>query len=169
MAQPFSEVGSEGWWETHPSESHIGGRNYGLFQQRLALFIGYRLSNASLCIFSNGCFLRASPSRPYPVPPFPGPPCSLHPQLHEVSLQGALIMHYGQVLLFLWLCYFWLSVHGIALLWLTEYGSPKRFTFHFLKSMNAHAKSLQLYLTLCDPIDCSPPGSSIHGILRQEY
>ena len=23
----------------------------------------------------------------------------------------------------------------------------------------------QLCLTLCDPIDCSPPGSSVHGIL----
>jgi len=21
----------------------------------------------------------------------------------------------------------------------------------------------------CDPMDCSPPGSSVHGILRQEY
>ena len=28
------------------------------------------------------------------------------------------------------------------------------------------AKSLQLCLTLCDPIDNSPPGSSIHGILQ---
>ena len=28
------------------------------------------------------------------------------------------------------------------------------------------AKSLQLYLTLCDPMDCSPPGSSVHGILQ---
>ena len=28
------------------------------------------------------------------------------------------------------------------------------------------AKSLQLCLTLCDPIDCSPPGSSVHGILQ---
>ena len=26
------------------------------------------------------------------------------------------------------------------------------------------AKSLQASLTLCDPIDSSPPGSSIHGI-----
>ena len=26
------------------------------------------------------------------------------------------------------------------------------------------AKSLQSYLTLCDPMDCSPPGSSVHGI-----
>ena len=23
--------------------------------------------------------------------------------------------------------------------------------------------------TLCNPMDCSPPGSSVHGILRQEY
>ena len=27
------------------------------------------------------------------------------------------------------------------------------------------AKSLQLCQTLCNPIDCSPPGSSVHGIL----
>ena len=26
-----------------------------------------------------------------------------------------------------------------------------------------HAKSLQSCLTLCDPMDCSPPGSSGHG------
>ena len=25
-------------------------------------------------------------------------------------------------------------------------------------------KSLQPYPTLCDPMDCSPPGSSVHGI-----
>ena len=29
-----------------------------------------------------------------------------------------------------------------------------------------HAKSLQLCLTLCNPMDCSPPGSSLHGILQ---
>ena len=29
-----------------------------------------------------------------------------------------------------------------------------------------HAKSLQLCSTLCDPMDCSPPGSSVHGILQ---
>ena len=27
----------------------------------------------------------------------------------------------------------------------------------------------QLCLTLCNPMDCSPPGSSVHGILQQEY
>ena len=28
------------------------------------------------------------------------------------------------------------------------------------------ARSLQLYPTLCDPMDRSPPGSSVHGILQ---
>ena len=32
--------------------------------------------------------------------------------------------------------------------------------------MCVHAKSLQLYPTLCDPVDYSPPGSSVHGILQ---
>ena len=30
----------------------------------------------------------------------------------------------------------------------------------------AAAKLLQSYLTLCDPIDSSPPGSAIHGIFQ---
>ena len=29
-----------------------------------------------------------------------------------------------------------------------------------------HPKSLQSCLTLCDPVDCSPLGSSVHGILQ---
>ena len=40
-------------------------------------------------------------------------------------------------------------------------------TSHYLSSITA--KLLQSCPTLCDPIDCSPPGSSVHGILRQEY
>ena len=31
------------------------------------------------------------------------------------------------------------------------------------------ARSLQSCPALCDPIDCSPSGSSVHGILQQEY
>ena len=27
----------------------------------------------------------------------------------------------------------------------------------------------QLYPTLCDPMDCSPPGSSVHGEVNPEY
>ena len=29
-----------------------------------------------------------------------------------------------------------------------------------------NAKSLQLYPTLCDPMDYNPPSSSVHGILQ---
>ena len=32
--------------------------------------------------------------------------------------------------------------------------------------MPGHAKSLQSCPTLCDPMGCSPPGSSVHGILQ---
>ena len=30
----------------------------------------------------------------------------------------------------------------------------------------SHAKLLQSCLTLCDPMDCNPAGSSVHGILQ---
>ena len=30
-------------------------------------------------------------------------------------------------------------------------------------------KLLQSCLTLCDPMDCNPPGTSVHGFSRQEY
>ena len=36
-------------------------------------------------------------------------------------------------------------------------------------SVYVAAKSLQPCLTLCDPIVCSPPGSSSMGFPRQEY
>ena len=29
-----------------------------------------------------------------------------------------------------------------------------------------HAKLLQLCLTFCHPLDCSPPGSSVHGVFQ---
>ena len=32
--------------------------------------------------------------------------------------------------------------------------------------LNLHPKSFQSCPTLCDPMDCGPPGSSIHGILQ---
>ena len=40
------------------------------------------------------------------------------------------------------------------------------FTFVYDVAAAAAAKSLQLCPTLCDPIDGSPPGSSIPGILQ---
>ena len=35
-----------------------------------------------------------------------------------------------------------------------------------LRKCCLHAKLLQWCPTLCDPVDCSPPGSSVHGILQ---
>ena len=32
--------------------------------------------------------------------------------------------------------------------------------------MHVYAKSLQSCLALCDPMDCNPPGSPVHGILQ---
>ena len=37
---------------------------------------------------------------------------------------------------------------------------------HSLKGQCMHAESLQLCPTLCDPMDCSPSGSSVHGVLQ---
>ena len=35
-----------------------------------------------------------------------------------------------------------------------------------IKFMKSESEVAQSCLTLCDPVDCSPPGSSIHGILQ---
>ena len=46
-------------------------------------------------------------------------------------------------------------------------GFPPRFSRSLWPgSVHVPAKSLQLYLTLCNPMDCSPPGSSVPGILQ---
>ena len=39
-------------------------------------------------------------------------------------------------------------------------------TIAVLSTAAAAAESLQVCLTLCDPIDSSPPGSSVPGILQ---
>ena len=35
-----------------------------------------------------------------------------------------------------------------------------------MKGSESESEVAQLCLTLCDPMECSPPGSSIHGILQ---
>ena len=35
--------------------------------------------------------------------------------------------------------------------------------------LTVHAKSLQSCPTLCDPVDCSLPDCSVHGISQQQY
>ena len=32
--------------------------------------------------------------------------------------------------------------------------------------INKHVKVSQLCLALCDPMDCNPPGSSVHGLFQ---
>ena len=45
-------------------------------------------------------------------------------------------------------------------------GKPQRRTAASAAAAAAAAKSLQSCLTLCDPIDSNPPGSTIPGILQ---
>ena len=37
---------------------------------------------------------------------------------------------------------------------------------HRLNGHESESEVTQSCLTLCDPVDCSPPGSSVHGILQ---
>jgi len=53
------------------------------------------------------------------------------------------------------------SIHGLIRLGWDNTIQPK-----WLAAVAAAAKSLQLCLTLCDPIDSSPPGSPIPGVLQ---
>ena len=53
--------------------------------------------------------------------------------------------------------------------WIMEPVRPgfKSFTKELIALYYAflHAKSLQSCPSLCDPMDCTPPGSSVHGVL----
>ena len=45
--------------------------------------------------------------------------------------------------------------------------SPPSRVAHVCFICNVHVYSVtQLCLTLCDPIDCRPPGSSVHGVFQ---
>ena len=52
---------------------------------------------------------------------------------------------------------------NIYYLKITHYNIIHSNLYSFLHAAAAAAKSLQLCPTLCDPIHCSPPGSSVHG------
>ena len=51
----------------------------------------------------------------------------------------------------------------------TTLASPNPVPFPEIAPAAAAAKSLQSCPTLCDPMNCSPPGSSILGFSRQEF
>ena len=54
----------------------------------------------------------------------------------------------------------------IALTRWTFVGKVMSLLFNFMTAVTAAAKSLQSCPTLCDPIDGSPPGSPVPGILQ---
>ena len=58
----------------------------------------------------------------------------------------------------------WIHVH----VWLSPFAVHLKLSQHWLMAMKVQVKILaaQLCLTLCNPVDCSPPGSSVHGILQ---
>ena len=58
----------------------------------------------------------------------------------------------------------WKHTHGVGTLWTCCPQSYFSLSHHLAAA--AAAKSLQLCLTLCDPIDSSPPGSPVPGILQ---
>ena len=63
----------------------------------------------------------------------------------------------------------WLEIEGGSPLKeeTTEKVSPQFYLQMLLNTEAAAAKSLQSCPALCDSMDCSPPGSSVHGILLQ--
>ena len=52
---------------------------------------------------------------------------------------------------------------GVAMGFYQDVWSQQRSGFHYMLLLCSDAQS---YLTLCDPMDCSLPGSSVHGILQ---
>ena len=59
---------------------------------------------------------------------------------------------------------YWWECKLIQLLWITVWRFLKKLGINDLACM--YAKMLQSCPTLRDPMDCIPPGSSVHGILQ---
>ena len=62
-------------------------------------------------------------------------------------------------------CGCWTLKHGSSnLRWVVNAQHIKNFEYFIYACV--HTESLQLCLTLCDPMDCSPPVFSVHGIFQ---
>ena len=59
----------------------------------------------------------------------------------------------------------WATVHGVAKSW-TQLSNWTHTHTSLTYQFNSVAQSCP---TLCDPMECRPPGPSIHGIFQQEY
>ena len=62
-----------------------------------------------------------------------------------------------------------LSLYRIGPCILTRTSSSLLIFCGLTLTFSLKVKVTQLCLTLCDPMDCSPPGSSVHEFSRQEY
>ena len=51
-------------------------------------------------------------------------------------------------------------------IWLIHFIVQQKLTQHYKATMQVKVLVGQLCLTLCDPMDCSPPGSSVQAILQ---
>ena len=61
----------------------------------------------------------------------------------------------------------WYSLsHSLVKHWQSRWTVPLSGTSMWCVCVHVHAKSFQLCPSLGGPIDCSPPGSSVHGILQ---
>ena len=63
-----------------------------------------------------------------------------------------------------WVCFLSLNIKLVRCIWYSLCSYDLFFWLHY--SAAAAAKSLQSCPTLCDPIDSSPPGSPVPGILQ---
>ena len=67
----------------------------------------------------------------------------------------------------LWVFSDWRTEELVAWTPIIPVGGPNRICFQIgLVKYMCVCSVAQSYLTLCDPMDCSPPGSSVHGILQ---
>ena len=90
-------------------------------------------------------------------------------RLHPLwMVTGDLEFHLPSIYLFLPKTIFYQSVVGLHCCVSTVQQSESAIHIYVCVCVcvRACAKSLQSCLTLCDPMVCSPPGSSVHGILQ---
>ena len=62
-------------------------------------------------------------------------------------------------------CYPNITDQGVSILtYITNHQPQTLVSAKVLQSITCYVLAAQLCLTFCDPMDCSPPGSSVHGI-----
>ena len=89
----------------------------------------------------------------------------------SISEVTVILLLFLLIYLFFWSCFFWLLWHCCpdCLLFCSPWSSPEETAqnwWHLCFHLLYRVGMLQLCLTLCNPMDCSLPGSSVHGILQ---